>query len=127
LWGEAFSPSTAEKQTGIVFDAKNEPGEIARSGRYRNQPTPHGSATIKFEDDLSSCDPLTTQSLNVLAESIPAFREAGATTIVIHCDVAYRDQCNLEMSPGFLAAIARLGVPLTLTCYQDDNLRDNGV
>lgn len=127
LWGEAFSPSAVEKRTGIVFDTKNERDEIGRSGRYRNQPTPYGSATIKFEDDLSSCDPLSSQSLNVLAENIPVFRDAGATTIVIHCDVAYRHQCNLEMSPGFLAAIASLGVPFTLSCYQDERLENNDV
>ena len=122
LWGESFSPSAAEKRTGIVFDVKNEPGEIARTGRYRNRPSPYGSAIIKFEDDRSSCDPLSAQSLNILIKNIQTFREAGATTIVLHCDVAYLDQCNLEMSPGFLAAIARLEIPFTISCSQDDSV-----
>ena len=122
MWGETFSPRAVERRTGIVFDAKDEPGEIARSGRYRDQPNPFGGATIKFEDDRSSCDPVSMQSLMFLAENIPVFREAGATTIVIHCDVDYRDQCNLEMSPEFLAAVASLGVPFTISCYEDDTM-----
>ncbi len=124
MCGETFSPRTVERRAGIVFDAKDEPGEIARSGRYRDQPNPHGSASIDFVHDRSSCDPLSMESLNFLAENIPIFREAGAEDIGIHCDVDYSDQCNLAMSPEFLVAVASLGVPLSFSCYEDDTLPD---
>ena len=121
LWGNTFSPKAVEAKTGIVFDKENEPGDIAISGPYRNQPTPYGSAYISLQVDPSSCDPLSPESFQILARNIPVAMEAGATDIVIHCDVDYYGQCNLEMSPEFLAGIADLGVPFTISCWLDED------
>lgn len=51
---------------------------------------------------------------------VEASTGAGADHSVLHLDVAFDTQCNLEFGQAFLAAVQRLGVPFTMTCYQSD-------
>ena len=122
LQGEDFSPSTVEKQTSLVFHKKNEPSEKGSIGRYRNRPIPYGSAELKFEADSITPDMLSpkSHSLTVLRKNIKLFRDAGATMIVLHFDVAYEGQCNIEISPDLLSKLAELGIPVTISCFEDN-------
>jgi hypothetical protein len=47
---------------------------------------------------------------------VEGLRRHGATDIVLHVDVAYDAQCNLEFSPRLLRALAALRIPFTVTC-----------
>jgi hypothetical protein len=38
LYGEEFSPTLAERESGVRFERKNEPGELGTIGRYRGKP-----------------------------------------------------------------------------------------
>jgi hypothetical protein len=125
VWGANFSPTALEKDTGIVFQRKNEPGQIADSGRYRNQPLPYGSATLVLREGRETGEIVALQDVDFVAKHLAHFRKAGATKIVIDIVVAYGGQCNLEMNPEFLSAVASLGIPLTLSCYEDETLRED--
>lgn len=117
--GTAFSPSAAEKQTGLLFSKKNEPGDIGKWGRYKEQPIPYGSAELcdpTEDSDLFALSPVFFRTLELL---VPACRAALATSIVLHADLAFEDQCNIEMSEDFIQALAGLRIPFTMTCYEN--------
>jgi len=59
------------------------------------------------------------------AHQVEAFKKAEATDIEIEINVAYGGQCNLEMDTEFPATIAALKVPLTISCYEDEDLRED--
>jgi hypothetical protein len=120
LYGENFSPAEAERRTGIKLSKTNAPGEIAPRGRYRGKPYPYGSAELRELDESQQGLPDLEKSLvvDVLTANIEAFRGCGATDIWIDIAVGYEDQCNLEFTPSFLTKVARLGIPVALTCYQ---------
>jgi hypothetical protein len=118
--GSEFSPDSVEKSTGIAFTAKHEPGVLGASGRYRDRPIPYGSADLVAPQEYTDPEAIDQRFLLDVGKLVPACEEAGATTTVLHINAAYRDQCNMEVSSAFLTSIARLGVTVTMTCFEDD-------
>lgn len=125
LWGERFSPGAVERETGIVFDRKNERGDIGTIGRYRGQPLPYGGATLVLREGGERGEMVPPKAIRLIARNLDIFRQAGATEIQIDVVVAYGGQCNLQMSPGLLRDLAALGIPFTLSCYEDEDLRED--
>jgi hypothetical protein len=117
--GTDFSPEAVEHLTGISFSKKHERGSSGTIGRYRGQPLPYGSAELASPEtgmDLMVPDAPFFAAIEKLA---PACSTAGATSTVLHIDVAFTDQCNIELSPEFISALARLGIPITMSCFQE--------
>ncbi len=117
--GDAFSPTAAARATGVAFTRSNEPGDLGTKGNYLGQPRPYGSAELEgpAEADLEVPHAATFAAVECLA---PACVAAGADSLRLHIDVAYVDQCNLELGPAFVEALARLGIAITLTCFEAD-------
>lgn len=118
-WGGTFSPQEAERRSGVLFSEKQERGDIGGRGRFRGQPLPYGNAALRGpteEMDLSLPDAEYFRAATALARVCEV---SGAEIVVLHMTVAYKDQCNLEMSPAFVAALAGVGVPFTMSCYED--------
>ena len=124
IWGERFSPKAVESKTGIAFQKKNEPGDIADSGRYRDQPRPYGSATLVVREGGERGDLISFEAIKYLGKNLHEFKRAGATDISLDIVVAYGGQCNLEMSAALLNSLASLQIPLTISCYEDHALRE---
>src|SRR6266496_4297788 len=122
--GPQFSPSQVELVSGELSSVKNEPGEVARSGRYRGQPLPYGSREIRDMDTPTTLSGAQSSFLDVVARVAPACRSAGATSLVVHADVAYDGQCNFELNENCIARLAALGIALTFTCFEDRILGD---
>lgn len=121
LYGEHFSPSQAEKISGITFDEKKARGDIGIRGKYKGLPTPYGSASINFEHPGGDADllPANLPLLDILEQFIPSFQSVGAEEITIFVNVFYTAQCNLELSPELLRRLAGLGIPLCIsTVYE---------
>ena len=114
--GDAFSPTMAEQLSGIAFDNKNEHGELGKKGRYRDVPTPFGAARKQWADQDPG-DP-TVAFLEEFSALVDASRLATATTMRLHLDVAYLDQCNMELGVEFVNALSRANMGLTITCYE---------
>jgi hypothetical protein len=125
LWGETFSPKEVEREVEIAFERKNEPGDIASSGRYRDKPLPYGSATLVVREGGERGVLIPFESIRFLGKNLDRFKKAGATDIVLDVVVAYGGQCNLEMSAKLLNALASLHIPLTISCYEDASLRED--
>jgi hypothetical protein len=86
---------------------------------------PHGRAILDFTTLVDCSEPLFLKWLDDIGKSIPAFKQAGAENIVLEFLVAYKYTCNLEAEPDFFAALARLGLPVTMSCWVDENLPDS--
>jgi hypothetical protein len=125
--GDKFSPSAAEKRTGLVFARKVEPGEIGTSGLHRGEPVPYGYARLEFCNVRSCSAPNFLKWLDDIRRSIPLFRKEGAEDIDLDFIVAYKAQCNLEAEPQFFLALAQLGIPVSLSCWEDEDLPDEEV
>ena len=65
--------------------------------------------------------------LTDIKKSLPLFKEWGADDISLDFIVAYKYQCNLEAEPAFFLALARLGIPGSLSCWEDENLPEQEV
>jgi hypothetical protein len=119
IWGERFSPLAAESSTGLVFSQRNEPFEVGKGGRYANKPIPYGAATVDASSPTGTSSNLDSL-LEIIEPQISSLRLLGAEEIVLHCDVFHNGQCNFEFSKSQLDRIARLKLPLTISCYRDD-------
>src|SRR6267378_8340070 len=86
IWGVRFSPSAAERSTGLTFSDRNEPFEIGTRGRYANRPTPYGAATLDPESTGGASSNLDAL-LDIVESQVPTLRVLGAEEIVLHCDV----------------------------------------
>lgn len=122
LWGDNFSPRKAEALTGVLFRNKNEPGDFGAIGRYRNKPLPNGRATLDstFNTSLRKGGTSSEEWLvDILLQHIDIFRACGATDFILHLDIVWKDQCNLQLDSQFIQKIGKLNIPLTLSCEED--------
>lgn len=134
--GATFSPAKAGVALGMdLASTGNEPGAIGTTGKYKGRPMPWGQTSIRValppvgsidergSDENGSSADLMPANLDILRrpELVATLRRFGATDIVLWVIVEYRDQCNMEMSPALLAALAGLGVPVAISCYPEDD------
>lgn len=115
--GASFQPLLVEQQTGILFSKKAEAGSIGTIGRYRGIPVPYGFAEL-----MCSSPQVDSMLPAAFVRDVEAIVSSsvlhGATSIVLHIDVAFQTQCNLEFSPQDLAELSRLGVVVTVSCFE---------
>ena len=117
--GTTFSPSNAESYAKASFSVKNEPGELGFVGRYQGQPLPYGSGELFDADATPTMSGSPSPFIETLVRLAPACRSAGATSLILHANIAYDSQCNFELSPECISRLAPLGIALTFTCYED--------
>ena len=118
--GETFSPSAAERATGLPLSDTIEPGEIAPRGRYKGQPSPHGYANLRASDETPD-DGKLTALLSLFLPHAETLRQLGADDIVVYAGYFYEHQCNLTFWPEAMAQLGRLGVPFWVSCYGNDD------
>ena len=117
--GTAFSPRAAERATQVIFSEKTEPGEICSRGRYRGKPALQGWGKYDFSVPPEEADLVSSRSevLAILERCVPEYRTAGAQEIILHFNVSYSSQCNLQLTAPLIRRLANLGVDVTLTCF----------
>jgi hypothetical protein len=120
--GKEFSPSAAEQITQILFSEKSEPGEICVRGRHRGKPAPEGWGKHDFSLPPEGSDLVSSNSevLTALERCLPVYRAAGAQEVVLHFNVSYSNQCNLQLSAALIHKLANLGIDITLTCFASE-------
>lgn len=111
--GEYFSPSKAILTCKLKFSDVIEPGDIRALGRYKGQSSPYGAATLFNSDGLI---PLLLE----FKDNHRKLLDCGASDIVLHICVAYKDQCNLEFSKAELKEIYESQIPMTISCWEED-------
>ncbi|WP_437576740.1 hypothetical protein [Sorangium sp. So ce887] len=117
--GMRFSPGAVECAAQVPFSEKIEPGEIVSRGRYRGRPSLEGWGKYDFSVPPDDADLLSSKSefLATLERCIPVYKAAGAQEIVLHFDVSYAGQCNLQLTVPLIRRLAELGVDVTITCF----------
>ena len=126
LQGDTFSPSEAERLTGLSLVRKVEPGEIGERGRYRGQPTPYGAAALAVPEAVPEEQKLEWL-LTVALEHLSTFRRLGADEPEVYATYAYDAQCNLSYSSSELEKLARLSLPFCVSCYRDESQFEQAV
>lgn len=115
--GEHFSPSAAERATGLVLLDKREPGHIGRWGRYQGKPIPYGIASL----DAPKSVPRSEKLLWVLEAAEPhaeTLRDLGADRSEVWIVEHFDAQINMAYTPSELKKLARLGLPLCVSGYE---------
>ena len=120
ITGDTFSPSEAERATGLLLSQAIEPGEIAPRGRYKGQPSPHGYANLSAPDETPE-DGKLAALLGSFLPHVETFRQLGADDIVVYAGYFYDAQCNLTFWPDAMAMLGELGVPFWVSCYEDSD------
>lgn len=117
--GAEFSPCAVERTTQVLFSEKTEPGEICSRGRYRGRPAPEGWGKHDFSVPPEDADLVSSNSevLATLERCVPVYKIAGAQEIILHFNVSYSSQCNLQLTAPLIRKLADLGVDVTLTCF----------
>jgi hypothetical protein len=115
--GTSFSPSRAAGRLGVVFAEANEPGALGIRGKFAGKPTPYGAASIvvdlssDWEKELLSSDILLKKHLTKVLS------ECGATEIVLYLNFGFTEQCNLELHPDSIRALAGLNIGVGVSAY----------
>ena len=114
--GAAFSPRAFEEHHKIRFEKSHEPGAIGDTGRYKGIPQPFGWGEVALP-----CNPgeLLDRTIDVLAKTRIELSATGGTA-GLYIVVGYEGQCNFEFAPDYMAALARVGCPICITCYEEE-------
>ena len=117
--GAEFSPSAAERASQVLFSEKIEPGETSSRGRYRGMPASQGWGKHDFLVPPEDVDLISAHSgvLATLERCVPVYKAAGSQEIILHFNISYTSQCNLQFTAPLLRRLANLGVDVTLTCF----------
>jgi hypothetical protein len=119
MFGEFFSPGKLGQMTGYPVEDAVEPGTVGKIGKYRGEPTPYGAGEWRFSTGKDvPYGPVFELAVQRLECHVNAIRHCGAEDIVLHFQVYYENQCNLEFSPSQLSRIATLSVSFTVSCEQ---------
>lgn len=122
LSGQKFSPNEFEQELNVKLEEKIEPGEICKFGRYKNKVSANGMAVLRLSSDevgnFAETDILTSPILKIFMVNRKKIEKIGIENIIFHINIAYKDQCNLELSNIFLKKLYELKVPVTITCYE---------
>ena len=121
FWGTAFDPTRTEQETGLLFTNKQEVGAIALFGRYRNQPLPHGSASVEAPESIEWPDRVLWLARQWVGK-IEIARACGAQDIHFWVGYFYTGQGNCSLSVEEINAISALAIPYLFSVYQVDDL-----
>ncbi len=112
LYGENFSPKKLLNIKNIYFKTKNEVGDIAPIGRYKDKPLPYGSCTLMVPKHIDIKNRIEWMA-DFIYENIDSFKESGATDITF--SICWSGlQGNMELSVEELQKIAKLQIPLSM-------------
>ncbi len=117
--GINFEPSRVEQETGLLFTEKAEIGSIGRTGLYRNQPRPYGSAHFDAPETIG-WDEQILWLAGKWAGKIDSARACGAEDIHFWVGYFYDTQCNCALSVDEIKAINDLGIPYLFSVYRVD-------
>jgi hypothetical protein len=110
--GDRFRPSGLKSIEGIQLRLINEPGEIGKTGKYKNRPLPYGSCCVCTPEAIPM-----PHKIEWMADFIKAnkksFSLAGATDIEFWI-YWYGVQGSMEFTPVELGKIAELNIKLCI-------------
>lgn len=121
---QANGPTFHPGRTGVVFLESHEPGTVATFGGRRGEVVPFGGALYRVPDNLPQGprDSHLETSLAHLAQLLPAFRSAGATSFILHMHRRFQGQCNEEFTQSELRTLLSLECRLFYVARADDGV-----
>jgi hypothetical protein len=118
LSGARFSPSKFENEAGISFSTKHEKGDISPNlGKEYD----FGYGQLEAPDVLNNSEKIEWL-LDLILPHINLLESMGVEEKVLHIDVGYNSQCNIEYRPEVIKKLHKFGGHLTLSCFEDDEI-----
>jgi hypothetical protein len=117
--GDQFHPEKCNLPESLFWLEQVSPGQICKSGRWRNQKSPDGNGTLTVIPQ-SEADPLEVL-LNTLPDVIPQLSCHGATCFTLHLDIDDGEIENFHFSPRQLLSLGTADVHLTFTFWGNRN------
>lgn len=118
--GETFSP----RKIKLDFSESIEVGEIAKRGRYRNNPNPYGRAILSYNwrpgESHEEGRNIPKSFIAKIRDNLQRFREAGATDIHLYIALTYDTQCNFVFEPNELKEISELDIEVHFSVCQGE-------
>jgi hypothetical protein len=127
--GPTFSPTTAERTTGLTFHRQSELNQRSSVDRFQGRPATGGSAELVIQEygELADLSGRNGASLMALGRSIEALRRSGATELQLRFEVEYAgSSCQFELPPELQRRLADLGIPLVVACFPSDETEELG-
>lgn len=111
--GPTFSPSVAERTTGLSFFKKKEPGRA--------------ELAIQEYGELAELSGKNAGALAALARSVEALRRCGATDLRLRFEVEYAGgDCHFELPSELIRRFGELGIPLAVACFPTEQTEELG-
>jgi len=112
LHGGNFDPTPFLDHAQFEFLDYYRVGDVLQRGRFKGEISNYGYICLKskqkgfdeFVHDLYAIKPLIVKSV--------------ADRKILHLTLEYKGQCNWEFKPILLQIISKLGLTLTLSCYE---------
>jgi hypothetical protein len=126
LRGLTFSPSLAERTTGLPLERKLEPGE---SDRLHGRGKSGGGRAEVVVQEYGAMGELVTKNagtLSALGRSVEALRRAGATDLTLRLDVEYEGPAQFEIPADLIRRLGELGLPVVIGVFAKDETQDLG-
>jgi hypothetical protein len=121
ITGTTFSPRSARMLDGLDLNDPIEPMSLGKRGRYKGVPDPNGSAEIVVPLYEKTQEALAV--LKKLSTAKDALRSLGAS-VTVYMTFGYRGQCNWELSPEVVTALAELRCTVCVSCFEDSRTKD---
>lgn len=116
--GAAFSPARARELTGLRLPNGSEPGAPSKKPARPRREAGYARLNLEAEGIDPGDAEVEEALLSLVEEYASLLREAGAEEFQMWLYVDYQGQCNMEFSPEYLGRLARMGMPLLISCYQ---------
>ena len=121
LWGETFTPSKCSNSSKVVFYKYNNPGDIAKTGKHKNQEYPYGAATIHNSDSSLS----EVEKILWVFEQYKQVKDTTEFSKIemrrVHFLLLYNQQCNVEIPIEILSKLAELDIELTISAEENND------
>lgn len=122
IQGNKFSPAKAQEMTGLIFSKTNEPGDIGKTGKYKNKPLPYGFAVVEPSVKIDDHKKIKWLA-DTIKDKVKILKSCGAEDLYFYIGYFYENQCNLALSNEELKSLAETGLDYWFSCYDigDEN------
>ena len=110
--GNTFSP----KKVNFNFQEKNEPDEIAKTGKFKGKEYGYGSASYVVPKNIKRLQKFKHLA-NTFVPMIEELKMAGAESWYIDIGRLYHNQCNEELDTDEIIEIAKLKCSVSYSAY----------
>jgi DNA-directed RNA polymerase sigma subunit (sigma70/sigma32) len=112
--GDKFSPKLMKKLTNFQLLSLAEYGEIAKTGRYKNRPSPYGMAILKTNEPIGNEDinKVLNNYIEKLYKKAEDIKKSGVQEIIFEIGSSIDTSSELSIDKRILKKLAKLNAKI---------------